>query len=138
MMLEENNSKETLTIILMKRKRLVLLSIAAFGLLSSILASIFDRSSFGSSIELLEEVWCWFMQKKLGKNRGKSSWGRIPLFPQNQPFYRKLLKLGGARRAPPFFKIFAYLNGRNAVQGCTTFPCLRAVIWKHPRGARRA
>ena len=99
MMLEENNSKETLTIILMKRKRLVLLSIAAFGLLSSILASIFDRSSFGSSIELLEEVWGWFMQKKLGKNQEKRSWGSSPLFPQNQPFYRKLLKLGGARRA---------------------------------------
>ena len=33
------------------------------------------------------EFMCWFLQEKLGKNRGKSSWGRMVSLSSNFPFY---------------------------------------------------
>ena len=128
MILEESIWKEDLTILLQKIIGFIFLqSMLLISQLHSQLQS-FKGSSFRSSIWALEEVGCWFLQRKLGRNWGKSSWEKSSSLSSKSALLQEVA----------FFRIVAYLNGRNAVQECTTFPCLRAVIWKHPRGARRA
>ena len=89
------------------------------------------------------EFLCWFLQEKLGKNRGKSSWGRMVSLSSNFPFYsssriwrvhavhlpklsvprtkRKGTACSGARRAASILLHTGTPKGRNGVQLCT--PC---------------
>ena len=102
MILEESIWKEDLTILLQKIIGLIFLqSMLLISQLHSQLQS-FKGSSFRSSIWALEEVGCWFLQRKLGRNRGKSSWGRITFSFLHLPFLQ--LQLDLARCTPCTFQ----------------------------------